>query len=158
MNKCAESFVKNVKTLMEKAQLSAAETARRAQMTPQQFNSYLNEGRSPSFEVLDRIAAVFNVSSADLFKPRLAPVPHVAHSIKDCLEAINTALTGKPVTIQMNQVQVEASSDPKLDRIIELATALNDEHRTHALLILEALTRTADAAAAAALVAKKEAK
>jgi transcriptional regulator with XRE-family HTH domain len=101
MNKSSSQFVKNLKALIEKSALSAAETARRAQMTPQQFNSYLNEGRAPSFDVIDRIASVFGVPPSRLFQSDEIGQIEPPHTVEDCIRVAIGARGNLPPGIML---------------------------------------------------------
>jgi len=66
MFKSAESFLKNVNNLMNQAGMRAADLARAMGMSPQQLSAYLNEGRTPSLEVLDRFALALETTPGAL--------------------------------------------------------------------------------------------
>lgn len=84
---------------MVKAAMKPVDLARATGLTPQNINSYLNEGRVPSLESLHIFANAFGVSIADLFREDKDPMPIIRppHTIEDCFnEVLKYAKKNKP--------------------------------------------------------------
>jgi transcriptional regulator with XRE-family HTH domain len=76
MNKPANWLAERLRALADSAGWSLAELARAAGMSPSQLNDYLNKGRSPGLDVLERFAGAFGLSLSDLLSGApVAPMP-----------------------------------------------------------------------------------
>lgn len=130
MIKAAESFDNNLRALMKASGMKPADLARATGMSPQQLNGYLNEGRAPSMDVLDRFATAFGVSVADLFKSDQPPMPRVDSrekifaELKSFLARIEPQVTATPTPYEKALQQMAYGELPATHQLTESGTEL----------------------------------
>jgi transcriptional regulator with XRE-family HTH domain len=73
------------------------------------------KGAEPGLHTLELIADALQTDPRELIKPDIDPVIR-AHTLMDCLEAVNKAATGKPLTITLNTEKL--STDIKVNQFL----------------------------------------
>jgi transcriptional regulator with XRE-family HTH domain len=154
-----EVFRSKVLQALEKLEWSQADLAKKTNIAQPSINVYLSGKKDPNVTTCERIASALGVPFDELFRSGQSTNPKPPHTLQDCVEAVNSALSGKPIKIEFSPVE-QAYSDPIINEINTLMASLDQTIRLGCLQEIlghvQSVVRGAERVRAAAAISNKK--